>query len=56
MWAAGSAHPVDVLHALDSELGQSRDIELSATVRIHLNVQLLVQILPQQVPVQQHTL
>lgn len=51
--AAGSPHPVDVLGALDGELGQSGDVKLSAAVRVHLNVQLVCEILPQQVPDQQ---
>lgn len=47
---AESPHPVDVLGALDGELCQSGDVELSAAVRVHLDVQLVGEILPQQVP------
>lgn len=46
-------HPVDVLGALDGELRQSGDVELSAAVRVHLDVQLVGEVLPQQVPDQQ---
>lgn len=47
---AGSPHLVDVLGALDGELCQSGDVKLSAAVRVHLDVQLVGGILPQQVP------
>lgn len=49
------SHPVDVLGALDGELGQSGDVELPAAVRVHLDVQFVGGIFPQQVPDQRQT-
>lgn len=47
--AAGSPHPVDVLRTLDGDLRQSGDVQLSAAVRVHLDVQPVAEILAQQV-------
>lgn len=44
------SHPVDILRALDSELREARHIELTATVWVHLDVQLLTLVVPQKVP------
>lgn len=47
---AGSPHLVDVLGTLHGDLGQSGDVELAAAVGIHLYVELVRRILPEQVP------
>lgn len=47
---AGSPHLVDVLRTLHRDLGQSGDVELAAAVGIHLYVELVRRILPEQVP------
>lgn len=45
----GSGYPVDVLGALDCNLRQSGDVELSTAVRVQLDVQFVCGILPEQV-------
>lgn len=47
---AGSPHLVDVLGTLHGDLGQSGDVELAAAVGVHLYVELVRRILPEQVP------
>lgn len=47
---AGSPHLVDVLGTLHGDLGQSGDVELAAAVGIHLYVEFVRRILPEQVP------
>lgn len=42
-------HPVDVLRTLDGDLCQSGDIQLSAAVRVHLDVQPVGEVIAQQV-------
>lgn len=49
---AGSRHPVDVLGALDGDLRQAGDVQLSAAVGVHLDVQPVGEVLAQQVPLQ----
>ena len=46
----GAADPVDVLRALDRDLGEARHVELPAAVRVHLDVQLLAGVVSQEVP------
>lgn len=50
-----SPHLVDVLHALHPELGQPRHVELPAAIGAQLDLQLLLRLLPQQVPGQRGT-
>lgn len=45
-----SPHLVDVLHALHRELGEPGHVELPAAVGAQLDLQLLLRLLPQQVP------
>lgn len=43
-------HLIDVLYAVYRELCEAWDVELAAAIWTHLDLQLVVQVLPQQAP------
>lgn len=44
------SHPVDIFRTLDGEFGQPGDVQLSAAIGIHLDVQLIIETVAQQIP------